>query len=176
MIRLFFIFFSVLLFASCGEESVKEKPEMEWSKKNSTDFNKELIIEEQLDIKFFLEQHKDWKTIITGSGLQYYIYENGALDTTCYPAAGDIAEIEYVVSLLDGTECYRVTDNEYEEFNVDNSHVESGVQEGIKKMTVGDRAKFIIPSHLGHGLLGDRDKIPPLNTLVIDVYLIGIQI
>lgn len=176
MIRLFFYFFSVLIFTSCGEESVKVNPKIEWSEKKSTDFNKELVIEEQLDIKFFLEQHKDWKITITGSGLQYYIYEHGVVDTTYNPAAGDIAEIEYVVSLLDGTECYRVTDNQYEEFNVDNSHVESGVQEGIKKMTIGDRAKFIIPSHLGHGLLGDRDKIPPLNALVIDVYLIGIQI
>ncbi len=43
-------------------------------------------------------------------------------------------------------------------------------------MTIGDRAKLIVPSHIGHGLVGDMDKIPPLNTLVIDIYLIGIQI
>lgn len=174
--RLIYLFLGLLVFTSCGDDPVEVKPDVEWSKENSTDFNKELAIEEQLDIKLYLEQHRDWKMSTTGSGLQYYIYEHGTVDTMYAPRPGDIAEIEYVVSLLDGTECYRATGNQYEEFNVDNSQIESGVQEGIKKMTIGDRAKLIIPSHLGHGLVGDMDKIPPLNTLVIDIYLIGIQI
>jgi FKBP-type peptidyl-prolyl cis-trans isomerase len=176
MMRLSFLFIGLLLFTACGEDPVEVTPDIEWSKESSTNFNKELAIEEQIDIKLFLEQHKDWKVTTTGSGLQYYIYEHGTVDTMYSPKPGDIAEIEYVVSLLDGTECYRATDHEYEEFTVDNSQIESGVQEGIKKMTIGDRAKLIIPSHLAHGLVGDMDKIPPLNTLVIDIYLIGIQI
>ena len=175
MIRLVFLFL-VLFFTSCGDKPVDIRPELEWSQEDSTDFNKELAIEEQLDIRLFLEQHKDWELTTTGSGLHYYIYEHGLVDTMYSPRPGDIAEIEYVVTLLDGTECYRVTDDEYEEFNVDNSQIESGVQEGIKKLTIGDRAKLIIPSHLGHGLIGDMDKIPPLNTLIVDIYLIGVKL
>ena len=87
-----------------------------------------------------------------------------------------MAEIEYSITLLDGTVCYETASDEYEELIVDNSEIESGVQEGIKKMTIGDRAKLIVPSHLGHGLVGDLDKIPPLTTLVIDIHLIGIEI
>ena len=174
----FFAFvFSLLFFLfSCKEDNIIGKTEIKWSKKKSTDFNKELVIEEQIDINLFKEQHKDWDLIITGSGLQYYIYEHGVVDTLYSPLPGDIAEIQYVVSLLDGTECYRVTGEDYYEFVVDNSNIESGVQEAIKKMTIGDRAKLIIPIHLAHGLVGDMNKIPPLNTVVIDIYLIGIQI
>ena len=40
---------------------------------------------------------------------------------------------------------------------------------------VGDKAKLIVPSHLGHGLLGDFDKVPPMRSLVIDIKLIGIK-
>ncbi|MDG1148555.1 MAG: FKBP-type peptidyl-prolyl cis-trans isomerase [Crocinitomicaceae bacterium] len=174
--RCFVLFAVILFFTSCGDDPIKVRPELDWSQEDSTNLNKELAIEEQLDIRLFLEQHKDWELTTTGSGLQYYIYEHGAVDAVCSPKPGDIAEIEYVVRLLDGTVCYQTADDEYEEFNVDNSQIESGVQEGIKKMNIGDRAKLIIPSHLGHGLIGDMDKIPPLNTLIVDVYLIGIQL
>jgi FKBP-type peptidyl-prolyl cis-trans isomerase len=61
-----------------------------------------------------------------------------------------------------------------EEFVIDKSDIESGIQEGIKKMREGDRAKMIIPSHLAHGLVGDLDKIPPLSVIVVDIHLIGL--
>jgi hypothetical protein len=41
-------------------------------------------------------------------------------------------------------------------------------------MSEGDKAKFIIPSHLGHGLLGDFRKIPPLQVLVINIEIVKI--
>jgi len=170
-----FIFMLFFLIYSCSDEK-KGSSEIEWTQENSTELNKNFVVEEQIQIKLFLEMHKDWDIAETGSGLQYYIYEHGTTDTINTPEAGNIAEIEYVISLLDGTECYRTEDSEYEEFIVDNSEIESGVQEGIKKLSIGDRAKLIIPSHLGHGLIGDMDKIPPLTTLVIDIYLTGIII
>ena len=169
------IFILLALFISCSENE-KVKPEIEWTQENSTVLNKNLVVDEQIQIKLFLEMHKDWDLTETGSGLQYYIYEHGTTDTMYTPKEGDIAEIEYVISLLDGTECYRTEEDEYEEFIVDNSEIETGVQEGIKKMSVGDKAKLIIPSHLAHGLIGDLDKIPPLTTLVIDINLTGIMI
>ena len=66
-----------------------------------------------------------------------------------------------------------LADDEYKEVLVDQSEVESGLQEAIKLLSTGDRAKFIIPSHIAHGLLGDLNKIPPLRTLVIDLTLLG---
>jgi FKBP-type peptidyl-prolyl cis-trans isomerase len=75
---------------------------------------------------------------------------------------------------LDGTSCYKTNSDEFEEFVIDKSDIESGVQEGIKKMRVGDKAKLIIPSHLAHGLIGDMDKIPPLTVIVVDIHLIGL--
>jgi FKBP-type peptidyl-prolyl cis-trans isomerase len=42
-------------------------------------------------------------------------------------------------------------------------------------MRKGEKAKFILPSHLAHGLVGDLQKIPPLSILVLDVELIDLQ-
>ena len=106
----------------------------------------------------------------TGSGLQIFIYENGIGDSVY---SGEIADIEFAITLLDGTECYKTASDEYQEVLVDQSEAETGLQEAIKKMRVGDRAKLIIPSHIGHGLIGDMNKIPPLTTLVVDVNILG---
>lgn len=160
----------LLLFVACTEEKKEEHPEVNWTKEQSTSLGKNLAIQEEIDIKLFLEMHKDWKMTKTGSGLQYYIYEHGEGDSV---VPGNVVNIEYEVGLLDGTICYKTEENEYEEMMVDRSEIESGVQEGIKLMRIGDKAKLIIPSHIGHGLLGDRDKIPPLTPLLIDLSVTG---
>ncbi len=157
---------------ACTDERPEETPEVKWTKEQSTNLGKNLAIDEEIDIKAFLKSHPEWQMKKTGSGLRYYTYEQGEGDTI---RAGQVAEIEYVVGLLDGTECYRTEEDEYEEIVVDRSEIESGVQEAIKLMRVGDKAKLIIPSHLGHGLLGDRDKIPPLTPLLVDLRVTGVK-
>lgn len=161
-------FYIVLfLLAACAQEEKEDKP-IRWTKEQSTDLHRTLAVEEEIDIKLFLAQHGDWKMTKTGSGLQYYIYEKG---TGPLAQVGDIAQVEYVISLLDGTECYKTQSDEVEEFQIDKAEIETGIQEGVKLLHKGDRVKFIIPSHLAHGLIGDMDKIPPLTPIVVDLYL-----
>lgn len=143
-----------------------------WSKKQSADFNKNLTIEEELAIKVFLANKPNWTTKKTGSGLRYYIYQNGAGKQA---ASGMIAVVKYKINLLDGQLCYQTQEDEVQDFEIDKSEIESGVQEGIKKMKVGDKAKLIIPSHLGHGLVGDFNKIRPLTTIVVDIELVALK-
>lgn len=172
MHRLRYILPFLVLFISCEEEIPEQPKEVNWTKDDSYNLGRDLATNEEIKIRLFLEMHKDWELTQTGTGLRYYVYEKGEGPK---PARKQTAEIEYVVSLLDGTECYKTDDDEYEELLVDQSDVETGVQEAIKLLNVGDRAKLIIPSHIGHGLLGDQDKIPPLTTLVVDIHLMGIK-
>ena len=58
---------------------------------------------------------------------------------------------------------------------VDKSDIESGLNEAVKLMSAGDKAKLLLPSHLALGLVGDQDKIPPLAILYIDVELLEIK-
>lgn len=165
------LFFSVLIILfSCSEELEKEK-DVVWNQKKSTELNKNLSMEEEINIDLFLEEHKDWKIEKTGSGLRYWIYERGK---GARATSSKTAEVELIVSLMDGKECYRTDADEVDVFEIDRADIESGIHEGIKFMSVGDRAKLIIPSHLAHGLVGDLDKVPPLSTLVVDIHLIGL--
>jgi FKBP-type peptidyl-prolyl cis-trans isomerase len=172
MYKFIYIALFSFLFMSCEEEIPDQPKEVNWTKDDSYTLGRDIATNEEIKIRLFLEMHKDWELTQTGTGLRYYVYEKG---DGPIPQRGQIAQIEYEVSLLDGTECYRTEDDEYEELLVDRSDVETGVQEAIKLLHVGDRAKLIIPSHIGHGLLGDQDKIPPLTTLVVDMYIMGVR-
>lgn len=167
--KLYYLFLFLVIF---GCTTKKDKPkEVDWTKEKSMELNKTIASEEKIKIRLFLEQHKSWEMIESGSGLQYYIYENGQGEQ---PKAGSTVDVQYSISLLDGTVCYKTEDDEVIEITIDHSQVETGVQEGLKKMKAGDKAKMIIPSHLAHGLTGDMDKIPPLTPIVIDINLIEI--
>ena len=97
------------------------------------------------------------------------IYKDSAGNTN--PKIGQEVWLDLTIKLLDGTTCYTSEDSEDEVFIVDKSDKESGLNEIVKLLTVGDKAKIILPSHLAHGLLGDFDKIPPQSILLIDVQL-----
>jgi len=42
-------------------------------------------------------------------------------------------------------------------------------------MNKGAKAKFILPSHLAHGLLGDENKIPSNATVIYDIELLDFK-
>ena len=165
------VLISSVLFVSCKAKE-EEPPTIEWSQEKSSAFSKDLAIEENLDIRMFLDQRKHWKTIETGSGLRYFIYEKGSGPKA---ESGMLAEVRFKITQLNGNLCYATDSLETEIFKIDKSEIETGVQEGIKYMHVGDKAKLIIPSHLGHGLVGDFRKIPPLTTLVVDLELVSLR-
>lgn len=167
-----FFILVVIVLNSC-QSPEKEKVKIDWSQERSSNFGKELAFEEDLNIRMYLEQRKSWKVEETGTGLRYYIYEKGDGPLA---ESGMTAQVRFKITLLTGEPCYQTEGNETESFKIDKSEIESGVQEGIKKMHVGDKAKLIIPSHLGHGLAGDFDKIPPLTTIVVDLELVSLKI
>ncbi|MDB4516935.1 FKBP-type peptidyl-prolyl cis-trans isomerase [Crocinitomicaceae bacterium] len=171
--RRFIYILPLFILVGCGEESKPElKKPMNWNAQESSKFNKSLAEKEARDIQLFLEMRPDWDVRETGSGLRIWKYKEGEGES---PIPGDIAKIEYKISLLDGTECYKTEEGYHEEVRVDKSDLETGVQEALKLMQVGDEAKLIVPSHIAHGLLGDLNKIPPLKSLVIDLKLTGIK-
>ena len=130
-----------------------------------------MVAKESEEIENYIKRHK-WNMLNTGTGLRYMIYEpgNGEAATT-----GKIAILKFKVNLLDGTECYSSDKTGPKEFMIGKGGVESGLEEGIKLLKVGDKAKFIFPPHLAHGLTGDDDKIPARATLVYDVELLKLK-
>jgi FKBP-type peptidyl-prolyl cis-trans isomerase FkpA len=168
-----FCFLGVLLY-SCRRPERAVKKKSNWGNAHSVDFNQELSVRENFKINTFLAHYSYLQMQQTPSGLRYMIYKSGPQE---HPLAKDGQEalVALNVSLLDGTICYQTKADEIERIKIAHSEKESGIHEALQLLRVGDRAKLILPSHLGHGLLGDRMKIPPQSILYIDIQLIELQ-
>ena len=127
--------------------------------------------EESRTIDRFIERH-EWKMEQTGNGLRYMILEKGP---GIKAETGMQATVEYEIRLLDGTLCYSSLEKGPRKFLIGKDNVESGIHEGITLLHVGDKAKFILPSYLAHGLSGDNNKIPPRSSLVVDLKLLRLD-
>jgi peptidylprolyl isomerase len=108
----------------------------------------------------------------TDSGLQYVIETAGSGAT---PEAGDIVQVHYQGKLADGT----IFDSSYERgepiaFPLGQGLVIPGWDEGISLLSVGSKAKLIVPPELAYGEFGTVGVIPPNATLYFDVELVDI--
>jgi peptidylprolyl isomerase len=108
----------------------------------------------------------------TDSGLQYFIEEEGP---GAVPQEGDVVQVHYTGKLADGT----IFDNSYEyeqplAFALGKGMVIPGWDEGISLLSVGSKAKLIMPPELAYGEFGAGGGIPPNATLYFDVELLDI--
>ena len=168
------IFFVIplLLTFSCRESNkYLSDNEVRKYKKPLQKVNKYLVEKDAEIIESYAKRRK-WDMKTTESGLWYMIYKNGAGKQA---KEGMIARINYNVSLLDGSFCYSTDSLGPENFRIGHSTAEQGLQEGILLMRTGDKARFILPPHLAHGLLGDSDKIPARATIIYDVELLDLN-
>lgn len=125
---------------------------------------------QQDEIDQYIAHHK-WNMKQTESGVYYMTMKAGAGDSA---RTGQTAMVVYDIYLLDGTKCYS-SDGTPKAVVIGEDYIESGLHEGILHMHVGEQMRFILPSHLAHGLTGDQDKIPPRSSVVYEVKLLELR-
>ena len=164
------VLFILPVLISCGQSSAPKQNSMSDAEiqESLIRVNQKMNKRESSQIDSFITNEKMHVTK-TGTGLRYEIYKKGK-GKKAMP--GMSAKLKFTVSLLDGTMCYSSDSSGLESFIIDHDQVESGLHEGIKLLHEGDKAKFILPSHLAHGLIGDKDKIPRRSPIVYDIELI----
>lgn len=109
----------------------------------------------------------------TESGLRYQFIVKGSGKKA---EKGNTVAVHYKGQLTNG----QVFDDSYKrkqpiEFKVGVGQVIEGWDEGIMLLNVGDKARFVIPSHLGYGSRGAGGVIPPNATLIFDVELVNVK-
>jgi len=169
---IFFFLFSGMIAVSCNQPQEERRlPDQQELRKALEETNKILLESEKQEIRDFIVRY-GWDMEETGSGLWYQIYQQGKGETA---SAGKIALINYTISLLTGDMIYSSDTEGAKEFRIGRGGVELGLEEGILLMKEGDKARFIMPSHLAHGVPGDGVKIPARATIVYDVELIELK-
>jgi len=108
----------------------------------------------------------------TKSGLRYNISEKG---NGSKAVSGKNIKVHYKGQLVDGT----VFDSSFKrnepiEFTLGIGQVIKGWDEGLLLLSVGDKARFVIPSNLAYGESGAGGVIPPNANLIFDVELMEV--
>lgn len=143
---------------------------------------------EKTAIETYITDNDITDIVETDSGVFYKKTEIGTGET---PINGDIVKIKYVAKYFDGTEFSKTATDETFDFGVGSETIIKGMQEGIKLMQKGEKATFIIPSHLAYNSslqifpeeiredLLDKgiisQKIPPFTNLIFEIELVEIN-
>lgn len=164
--RTVLISLSVCILISCTNND--KKSGMELSDKQTQEYlikvNQKRVRSEFEQIENYIKK-RNWMMSSTETGLRYLVYEKGNGPEV---TSNSSVVLNYVLSLLDGTTCYS---SKEDTIAVGSGQVSRGLEEALLLMRKGDKAIVIAPSHLGYGLSGDGDKIPPGSILIYDIEL-----
>ena len=122
-------------------------------------------------ISAFLDR-TGWKAEVSPSGLWIVIENQGSGSDI---KENDRVSFAFESTLLDGTPCYTASVHNPKVITVGKGGVESGVEQGIRKLSRGAEAIFLIPPHLAHGNFGDRDKIPGNKVLIYRIQVLDVN-
>ena len=122
-----------------------------------------------LGLEFLTNNAKRAGIIVTDSGLQYEVLKKGEGSK---PKATDTVTVNYLGTLLDGTEFdSSYSRNKPASFPL--NRVIKGWTEGVQLMNMGAKYKFYVPSDLAYGARS-TGKIISYSTLIFEVELLEI--
>jgi len=168
-----FILIFIIIFFSCNREKNGEqkKTVIRHSKESLEEVNKLLIEKDAELIKSYVDR-RAWDMEVTESGLWYMIYKEGVAPEI---KKGDNITLNYKLWLLDGTLCYSSDELGVKSFVAGRGGVESGLEEGVLMLRQGSKARFILPPHLAHGLIGDENRIPARASIIYDIEILKVE-
>lgn len=121
-------------------------------------------------IKDLMNQQPQSKFISSESGFWYTISESDFADKY-KPQFGDTINFDLSIAYLNGTLVYPEESTANQNYVMDQEALFKGLREGLKLMSVGQRAEFFIPSQLAYGYYGDGDLVGPNVPLRCKVFL-----
>lgn len=171
--RFFILFFTLpaLIMCSRKKENTLTESQIKQAEEALVEVNRMLLQKDKARIIEYVDSNNlDMKE--TETGLWFDITGKGA---GSYAKEGSLVTIKYNVSLLDGTYCYSSDSSGYKQFRLGQGGAEKGLDEGIRLLSEGSEAVFILPPHLAYGLAGDGDCVPARSVIVYNVKLLKVE-
>lgn len=160
-----------ILFSCSNVQVEKNVPVEDKNAEVLVKVNRYLIKRDVGLIKAYIKRH-NWKMQQSESGLWFEVLESGNKERI---KKNEKVVLKYRTELLDGTLCYSSDSTGNKQFSAGAGQVENGLDEGILLLGKGAKARFIIPSHLAYGLLGDEKKIPARAIIVYHVEVLDVK-
>lgn len=136
---------------------------LEYSKK----FNKELKDAELKEIQQYIRNQRE-DFLLTNAG--FYMTRT-PLDNVRLVKDFDTIQFEQQISNLNDSIIYSFEDNGTQTMVLGQSSIIQGLEYGLKRMSVNEKATLLLPSSLAFGLSGDGKKIGADQPLKIEIRL-----
>ncbi|CCI42416.1 unnamed protein product [Albugo candida] len=123
-----------------------------------------------------VRQSADGKTVDLDRFREVQVEVYVAGDGVNYPQKGQTVAIHYTGYLEDGQKYDSTRDREKPlRFKLGEEQVIPGLEEGVERLCMNERAKIYIPSYKAYGSKGFPGLIPPDSNLIFDVELVGFR-
>jgi len=155
--------------ASCGQEQASNTP-AEAPAAGAPPAGATADMSPEGNQKFLADNKAKEGVTTTASGLQYRVIKPGA---GASPTANDVVKVTYKGWLIDGTVFDETPPGQTAEFPA--GALIPGWVEALQLMKEGDEWEIVLPSELGYGASGAGGVIPPNQTLVFNMALLGVQ-
>ena len=165
---LIILFLPVLISCKNEVQEIENRAKKEESiQKALVDVNQYMTRRNMKHIQNFVRR-SEWPMKRTQTGLWYWVYDSvGAQGVE----ENDIVSYSYTRRLINGALLDSIPKEKPVAVQLGQGGIERGIEEGLLKMTIGSKAKFILPPHLAFGNFGDMENVPPGAILIYDVYL-----
>jgi len=152
--------------ASCGGNTESS----ENTEATIPDYGQQIKDNKTIGREFMEQNAKNDSVVQTKSGLQYMVLKEG---TGAKPEAEDTVIVNYVGTLLDGTE-FDSSAKHGGTAKLPLNTVIPGWAEGLQLMSEGSKFRLFVPSELAYGSRGAGKDILPNSTLIFDVELVKV--
>ncbi|NLH53299.1 MAG: FKBP-type peptidyl-prolyl cis-trans isomerase [Bacteroidales bacterium] len=162
------------LLVACGPVLIENKQHQDNNSglaDSMVTYNQKFAEYEAQLIEDYIMRHR-LRMDISGTGLRYKIINSGKGRLI---QKGQQVALSYRMYLLTGDLIDEVSLKDPLKFTAGKGEVVAGLEEIIPKLSVGGKAKIIVPSHLAYGATGVAGEIPPRATLVYDIEIIDVQ-
>ncbi len=155
---------TALLGVACGGtpviETQQEAPPS--YKENIINANKVIAAAEETQIDSYLAR-RQWTMTRLGDGVRYHEYHPGNGNRLDYE---DHVVVTYRLELLNGTLIYN---GQSDTLTLGRHQPNEGLDHALRQLRRGSRARVIVPSAIGYGVVGDGDRVPARAVLVYDL-------
>lgn len=127
--------------------------------------NRTIAQSEETSIDEYIAR-RNWNMVKLPEGVRLWEYEKGKgmkIDVE------DSVHISYNVEAINGKLIYN---DIKEDFVAGRRQQMIGLDQAVLQLSVGSKAKVILPSNLAYGIGGDGDRIPQSAILVIDLQIL----
>jgi len=111
-----------------------------------------------------LSQKGYWYTFLEKSEAEDYL-----------PKAGDLVYFDSQITSVSGDSIYRKGELKTREYMVDKEEILIGLRDGLKRLKKGEKAQFLLPSHVAYGYLGDKNRIGMNVPIIYTVTVVDIK-